>query len=594
MVSEEGRATLAAVYDQANLHEALRFVLQDKEDEELRSPVRDLPYLLNAPKKLAELSARLASGSYQPRAPVVLELAKSNMTTRPITYVCMDDWVVAQAILNQVAPVIDGAISPTTYSYRVNPARHKKKSNKFFKAWYRDWPRFLRSIRSAIGDACPCLLTTDIVGFFENVDLATLKQMILNLQIDPEVVDLLCIQLEAWVWRDRYSLLRHRGIPQGLDYSGLLASFYLSDIDRCLADRGVMCQRWLDDINIHLPDKSEAKRLLQELNRQLRKKGLTLNASKTHILEGDGIEEEFMFGLADQVDSLLKKNQRTVEASQSRESLRRELESKGAVDHYLFKRIITAYTRARDGSFLPRAIELLESHPGLTKKLCAYLTSVQSGDTVAAACLDFLEDNARNVFSSQEQTLLDTLMLVDIADQSLCNRLVGLADRRLHDPAIDDYSRALYGLAVFKYGEREHLGKAVRLYLSNKDKHPLLKAYLALCVTRLTERQTFLRVVDSLKREPNPDLTDLGIFLEEQESTSSAKAALDKIRLITLFFGPDWVKRLDPRDLILANVLRWNETASVRSALSSKIQSLGSALDCHRCSALLREIQSRL
>ena len=90
-----------------NLHGAVRFVLHDKEDEAMIDPLRDIPFLENLDARLTDLSQRLKSGQYEPRRVAIVELPKGDFTTRPLSHLSMDDWVVAQATLNVVADTLD-------------------------------------------------------------------------------------------------------------------------------------------------------------------------------------------------------------------------------------------------------------------------------------------------------------------------------------------------------------------------------------------------------------------------------------------------------------------------------------------------------
>ena len=207
-MSEMGGLHLRDVADLNNLRNAVRFVKQDKVDEHIHCPLRDLPYMWKIDEKLLDLRVRLLDGTYQPQKCTIIELVKSSFTTRPISHISIEDWIVAQAILNKVAPILDDKIPNNSFAFRLNPNRDKSTKQKFFKAWYRDWPKFIGMIRNQIGATLPCLLVTDIAGYFENIDLDRLKQMIIEAGVSQEVADLLGIQLESWTWRRLYVVHR--------------------------------------------------------------------------------------------------------------------------------------------------------------------------------------------------------------------------------------------------------------------------------------------------------------------------------------------------------------------------------------------------
>jgi len=277
---------LKHIADIKNLKKAVRFVKQDKEDENIHCPLHDLPYLWKVDKKLSDLKSRLLDGTYQPQKCTILEVAKSSFTTRPTSHISIEDWIVAQAILNKVALILDKKIPENSFAFRLNPKRDKSSKHKFFKAWYRDWPKFIKNIRAQIGNDLPCLLITDIGGYFENIDLDRLNQMIIDARVSQQIADLLVIQLESWTWRHLYVVHRHRGLLQGNDISSFYANFYLWDVDKYYENRAIICHRFMDDFNIHTKDRNEAKKILTGLNQLFRNKGLTINTAKTLIHSG--------------------------------------------------------------------------------------------------------------------------------------------------------------------------------------------------------------------------------------------------------------------------------------------------------------------
>jgi len=588
---------LQDISDIANLKKAIKFVKQDKEDEDITCPLHDLPYFYKIEDKLHDLKSRMDSGTYQPEKCIILERIKSSFTTRPISYISIEDWIVAQAILNKVGPILDEKIPQNSYAFRVNHNRDKSNKRKFFKAWYRDWPKFIRSIRDHIKGDLPCLLVTDIAGYFENIDLDRLKQMILDAGISQEVADLLAMQLESWVWRYLYVIHRQRGLLQGNDASSLYANFYLFNMDAYFENAGITYNRFMDDINIHVRSKSEAKRILGDLNRILRNKGLTINTAKTHILADDEIEEHFLFSVTDEIEKLLKDIKELGDSStlkDKRKDIHICLESRNRINSYLFKRLVTAYIRTRDDSLYERGLEYLEKYPDLTEKLCKYFNSLTNCNQVASGLLAFLKEPERNLFPSQEQRILECLLLLDITNPIFTRGIVELSDTKVHDNNYNYYSRSLYALLLYKYGNCDVLEKAAQLYLNGQEQNIILKKHLALCATRLTDKDEVLKVTERLKREANPELTDLGVFIEEAQTMESIKDLLKHINLKVFHFGKDITILLGIRDVILLNILKFNTKGFNTQLLQNHINRYKEKLGCRRTLELLEEIEDHL
>lgn len=79
--------------------------------------------------------------------------------------------------------------------------------------------------------------------------------------------------------KERENTINHKGIPQGLAISNILAEIYLSDMDEYMNKVVPFYSRYVDDIMIILPRKAnEMKAVLRKI---LSKKHLLLNKDKT-------------------------------------------------------------------------------------------------------------------------------------------------------------------------------------------------------------------------------------------------------------------------------------------------------------------------
>jgi len=83
--------SLADIADNANLTRAVRFVGHDKDDEVIRDPLSDVPFLDDLGFRLPDISRRLIARTYEPRRVKVVEVGKSNYTTRPVSFIEMED-----------------------------------------------------------------------------------------------------------------------------------------------------------------------------------------------------------------------------------------------------------------------------------------------------------------------------------------------------------------------------------------------------------------------------------------------------------------------------------------------------------------------
>ena len=585
------------VSSEDNLRRALRFVRQDKEDEPVKDPLGDIPFFADPGMHLRDLAAKLRTARYQPQDASIVEAPKGSFTTRPVSQLALDDWVVAQGILNVIADGIDQRVPDCSYSYRVNPNRDASSRSKFFRAWYSQWPAFRRQMRQALAGTCQCLVVTDIAGFYEHVDLNVLKDMLLDAGTGREVTALIVRQLETWTWRSGYAVRLGKGLLQGSDVTSVYANFYLSDVDKTLVDSGFTVFRYMDDINILVTDKARGKKALALLNRLLRDKGLSLNAAKTTILDSpDDVERHFGFALSDELEDLLRAMRGGDTATLRRERrriLRAATRATKRNDHVL-RRVLTAFTRARDPGALKTALEWLAERPDLTPHICKYLRSLRPATKVAALLLDFLNDPGRNIYPFQEQMLLECLALLTTRDIALWDEISNLCQAKLSDPSVSSYSRCLYSMLLYKYGSDSQLENMAQRYLAGQDRDTLLRKYLALAVTGLNNPDLTTSVIERLKKETEPDLTDLGVFMDSVKEATTVRTYSERIGLIQDHYvsGPVW--RLSPRHLYLLNILRLNQRERVLSHLINRLADISSKVDCPRTRQLVNRVSSRV
>ena len=128
-------------------------------------------------------------------------------------------------------------------------------------------------------------LKTDIKGFYENIDHKILLEILKTKITDKRVISLIEKAIKTPTFsssfpkKERENTINHKGIPQGLAISNILAELYLSDMDEYMNKVVPFYSRYVDDIMIILPRKAnEMKAVLRKI---LSKKHLLLNKDKT-------------------------------------------------------------------------------------------------------------------------------------------------------------------------------------------------------------------------------------------------------------------------------------------------------------------------
>ena len=99
-------------------------------------------------------------------------------------------------------------------------------------------------------------------------------------------------------------------------------------------------------------------------------------------------------------------------------------------------------------------------------------------------------------------------------------------------------------------------------------------------------------VVERLKREANPGLTELGVFLDEARVVPINRL-LKYVNLKIFYFGKDKVFTLDIRNIILLNILKYNREGANTQLIENHINRYKAKISSKRILQLLNEIIAR-
>lgn len=132
------------------------------------------------------------------------------------------------------------------------------------------------------------VVTADIAGYFENISISRLLSELARVGCPTDTVELIGRCLLRW------TLVRDRGLPQGVLASDVLAKLYLESFDKRLKDDGYTHVRYADDIRVFCRSLPESRRALVLLTELLRERGLTVQSAKTRIrVANDDLAREF-------------------------------------------------------------------------------------------------------------------------------------------------------------------------------------------------------------------------------------------------------------------------------------------------------------
>lgn len=260
---------------------AIKQILND--DYAGHNPVPDplcFDYLRTHKEEIINYLNELNLDDYPTKPLLTIDVPKANFTIRPMGRPDLKDWIIYQAIINNIIPLVVKSMSKRNYSI----LRFENPKSKID-----PWLKFDEKSREFYSSGFKYALTTDISSYFENIDLEELRNKLLNYQPRNEVfkmmVDFLIRNLLC-TWST--GRIRSFGLPQGPSASSFLGDFYLDSIDSEMEkEQGYF--RFMDDIRIFCKSEFDAKKSLIKLIRTLRKYKLNINAKKTRILKNKEI-----------------------------------------------------------------------------------------------------------------------------------------------------------------------------------------------------------------------------------------------------------------------------------------------------------------
>ncbi len=123
------------------------------------------------------------------------------------------------------------------------------------------------------------VVQTDISSFYEHIYHHRLENLINDMFPDDQSI---AIQVDRFL--NKFSSGRSFGLPVGGQCARVLAEVLMSPVDRLVKDEGIVAHRYVDDFTILASSQEEAYRALSVLSNALADYGLSLNRTKTSIL----------------------------------------------------------------------------------------------------------------------------------------------------------------------------------------------------------------------------------------------------------------------------------------------------------------------
>ncbi|EJW09347.1 CRISPR-associated protein Cas1 [Rhodovulum sp. PH10] len=221
-------------------------------------------FLVNAPARIARLSAGLRDGSYAPGPLRRVDIPKKSGGTRPLAIPCVVDRIAQTAVMQALAPRLDEEFAESSFGYRLGRG-------------VRDAVKRVAALR---GKGHVYVVDADIAKFFESVPHDKLLERLAQSMTDGPLMRLIGLWIE-------HGGARGRGLPQGSPLSPLLANLYLDRLDDAFAKRGAHIVRFADDFVILAESRHGAEGALVRAEKLLAEHGLSLNREKTRVTSFD-------------------------------------------------------------------------------------------------------------------------------------------------------------------------------------------------------------------------------------------------------------------------------------------------------------------
>lgn len=229
--------------------------------------------------ELSKLSRQLRDGTYRPQAVRRVQIPKpGSHETRPLGIPSVRDRVVQAAVVNVIEPIFEREFAEHSYGFR--PGRSCKDA--------------LRRVDGLLKAGYHFVVDADLEKFFDTIPHERLMKRLQERIADGSVLRLIASFLQAGILDGMTEWTPEAGAPQGAVLSPLLSNIYLNPLDHVVALVGLEMVRYADDFVILCRTAEEAARALELVRQWVADHGLTLQATKTKIVDVRSAGFEFL------------------------------------------------------------------------------------------------------------------------------------------------------------------------------------------------------------------------------------------------------------------------------------------------------------
>ncbi|MFE4174227.1 RNA-directed DNA polymerase [Streptomyces sp. NPDC056909] len=214
----------------------------------------------------------LRSGKVGPDYVEVLDLPKNAVAVRPIARLSVHDRLIYDTLVFSIAELVEAQLHDSVYSARWGD------NGKSFWSPVNSWVSMQKRGVQLVTKTPFQLARTDVVSFYEHIDIDTLAIDIQSTGAPPGVAESLITYLRMF-----QSSSHAWGLPQGPDSSAILANLYLLPVDEFVHRANFNYLRYSDDMMIFDTEMEALRNTLLEINAILRSRRLSMSMTKTSI-----------------------------------------------------------------------------------------------------------------------------------------------------------------------------------------------------------------------------------------------------------------------------------------------------------------------
>jgi RNA-directed DNA polymerase len=229
--------------------------------------VDDLAPLLR--ERWEAIREEVLGGTYVPQPVRKVEIPKPGKKgVRMLGIPTVLDRLIQQALLQVLTPLFDPTFSEASFGFRPGRSAHQA----------------LDRAREHIAAGHRWVVDMDLEKFFDRVNHDVLMARLARRIEDKRILKLIRRYLQAGIMEGGVTSPRSEGTPQGGPLSPLLSNVLLDELDKELERRGHRFVRYADDCNIYVRSRRAGERVLDTLERFLRKRlRLVVNREKSAV-----------------------------------------------------------------------------------------------------------------------------------------------------------------------------------------------------------------------------------------------------------------------------------------------------------------------